>query len=464
MTSLTFCGATGTVTGSRFLLEHHGFRMLVDCGLFQGLKQLRERNWSAPPFAPAELDLVVLTHAHLDHTGYFPRLARLGYDGPVLATSATCSLCGILWPDSGHLQEEDARFANKRGFSKHKPALPLYTEEEARIALDRIRPRVFGSTLRVHDEIEIRFHPAGHILGAAFVEVRIDVGRGKTRTVLFSGDLGRPRQPILPDPTRLPPADVLLLESTYGNRDHPADDPKDRLAAVIRETTEAGGTVLIPAFAVGRTTHLLYLLRSLQRENRLPTDIPIHVDSPMAIDAIRTLVEHDEAHDPEMRALVANGDDPLGLRHVRLAATVEQSKALNDLRYPAVIISASGMATGGRVLHHLAYRLGEHRTTVLFVGYQAAGTRGRSLQDGAKTVRIHGREVRVRARVETVDGLSAHADRSEIMSWLGAAERAPGRVYLVHGEPPASRALAERIRGTTSLEVHEPSYLQRVEI
>ena len=464
MATLTFCGATGTVTGSRFLLEHNGFRLLVDCGLFQGLKELRLRNWSAPPFGTEQLDLVVLTHAHLDHTGYAPRLVDLGFEGPILATDATCDLCGILWPDSGHIQEEDARFANKRGFSKHRPALPLYTEEQARRSLGLLRPRPFDRTLRVHEDIEIRFYPAGHILGAAFVEIRLKTNGGREKVVLFSGDLGRPDQPILPDPTPLPECDVLVMESTYGNRDHPEDDPRDTLAELVRKTVERGGTLLIPSFAVGRTTTLLYLLRELQREDRLPTDVPIHVDSPMAIHAIRTLMQHDEAHDLDMRALVANGEDPLGLRHVHLDATVQESKALHDLKYPAIIISASGMATGGRVLHHLTYRLGDHRTTVLFVGYQAAGTRGRNLQNGAERIKIHGKEIRVRAAVETLDGLSAHADRDEVLGWVTAAERPPGEIYLVHGEREASEALAARLRETTSIPTHIPKYLQKVEI
>jgi metallo-beta-lactamase family protein len=464
MATLKFCGATGTVTGSRFLLEHDGFKLLVDCGLFQGLKELRLRNWSPTPFEPADIDLVVLTHAHLDHSGFLPRLVQSGFGGPILASAATCDLCGILWPDCGHIQEEDARFANKRGFSKHSPALPLYTEEQGRQSLGQLRPRPFDRTLQVHEDIEIRFYPAGHILGAACVEVKLDTGRGGTKVMVFSGDLGRPDQPILPDPSPLPACDVLVLESTYGDRDHLEEDPKDTLQKLIQQTTSRGGTVLIPSFAVGRTTALLYLLRELQREDRLPLDIPIYVDSPMAIHAIRTLMEHDEAQDLEMRALVAHGEDPLGLHRVGLCATVEQSKALNELRYPAIIISASGMATGGRILHHLAYRLGDHRTTVLFVGYQAAGTRGRALQDGAKQIRIHGQDVTVRARVETLDGMSAHADRSEIVDWLSGAERPPGKVYLVHGEPEASQSLAGLIGETTSIPVHVPSYLEKVEI
>ncbi len=464
MATLSFLGATGTVTGSKFLVEHNGFRLLVDCGLFQGLKDLRLRNWSPLPVAADDVDLVVLTHAHLDHSGYLPLLVKNGFGGRVLGTPATCDLCAILLPDSGHIMEEDARFANWKGYSKHRPALPLYTEEEARDALGCLRPLPFDKTIEVHDGIEIRLFPAGHILGAAFVEVRLsgDGVAGGSRTILFSGDLGRPNQPIIPEPTPMPECDVLVLESTYGNRDHPTDDPKDALVSLVRRTVRSGGTLLIPAFAVGRTQELLYLLRELQFEDRLPTDVPIHVDSPMAIHAIRIFMEHPEAHDLEMRARVANGHDPLGLNGVFLDSRVEDSKALNNLQYPAIVISASGMAEGGRILHHLAYRLGDHRTTILFVGYQAIGTRGRALQEGARSIRLHGREIAVRARIETLDTLSAHADRGEILGWLGTARHRPGQVYLVHGEPEASEGLAGEIRERLGWSVERPAYLEKV--
>jgi metallo-beta-lactamase family protein len=463
MSDLRFLGATGTVTGSKFLLRHDGFTMLVDCGLFQGMKELRLRNWSTPPFDPRELDLVVLTHAHLDHSGYLPVLAQRGYEGEVLATDATVDLCGILLPDAGHIQEEDARFANKRGFSRHRPALPLFDQAQARATLKQLRSISCGKPVQVHDSIDITLHPAGHILGAAFVEVRLR-SKGGDRVVLFSGDLGRPSRPIIPDPTPLPRCNHLVLESTYGNRDHPTEDPKEGLARVIRSTAERGGVVLIPAFSVGRTQTLLFLLRELQDENRLPRDIPVHVDSPMAIHATRIFMKHREAHDTETSDLLHNGDDPLGLRHVHLDSEVQESKALNDLRYPAIIISASGMATGGRVLHHLAYRLGDHRTTVMFVGFQAAGTRGRALQDGAKRVKIHGAEVPVRARIETLDGLSAHADRGEIIRWLTAAEELPRSIHLVHGEPAARSALAGLIRERTGRTAREPEFLEKVSV
>jgi metallo-beta-lactamase family protein len=435
---------------------------MVDCGLFQGLKELRLRNWNPPPIKPADLDLIVLTHAHLDHSGYLPLMVKRGYGGKVLASHATCDLCGILWPDSGYLQEEDARWANKRGYSKHKPALPLYTEQEARQALGSLRPIPFDKTIQVHPDIRIRLYPAGHILGASFVEVNLREN-GAEKVVLFSGDMGRLDRPIIPDPTPMPPCDALVIESTYGNRDHTDEDPLDRLAEVIRETVEQGGSLLVPAFAVGRTQMLLFMLRELQRDDRLPTDIPIHVDSPMAIHAIRISMQHREAHDLEMRAMVANGEDPLGLHKVYLDSTVQESKAINDLKYPAIIISASGMATGGRILHHLSYRLPDHRTTVLFSGHQAAGTRGRALQDGAKSVRIHGREVPVRARVETLYGLSAHADRGDMVDWIAASDDKPRRIFVVHGEPEASSAFASLIDEKIGIEAEIPEYLEKVE-
>ncbi len=466
MGTLSYLGGTGTVTGSKFLIEHDGFRMLVDCGLFQGLKELRLRNWQAPPMDPAGVDLVVLTHAHLDHTGYLPVLARRGFKGRVLATSATCDLCGILLPDSGHLQEEDARIANWRGYSKHTPALPLYTEAEARRTLALLHPLPFDRTLEVHGGLSVRLYPAGHILGAALVEVRIRPpgGKGRDRVLLFSGDLGRPGQPILPDPAPLPACDHLILESTYGDRDHPRDDPKEFLEKLIRDTVRRGGTLLIPSFAVGRTQALLYLLREMRKEDRLPVDIPIHLDSPMAIEATRIVANHPEAQDLEMRALEANGEDPLGLEGIHMASSVEESKALNNLAYPAIIISASGMAEGGRILHHLEFKLSDHRTTVLFVGFQAAGTRGRALQEGARSIKIHGKEIAVRARVETLDGLSAHADRGEILTWLRSSTHRPGTVHLVHGEPAGLEGLAGRIRGEMSLPVEIPAYLDTTRI
>lgn len=465
MATLTFLGATGTVTGSKFLLEHEGVRLLVDCGLYQGLKELRLRNWEAPPFDPASLRAVALTHAHLDHSGWLPVLIRRGFEGPVLATSATRDLCGVVLPDSGHLQEEDARYANRKGFSKHRPALPLYTLQEARASLARFRPVRFGETVALDGAVELRYLKAGHISGAAMIEARLlgRGSRGRGRVVVFSGDLGRPSQPILPDPEPLPACDHLLLESTYGDRDHPAEDPKDRLEAIVRETVARGGTLLIPSFAVGRTQHILYLLRDLQEEGRLAEDVPVYVNSPMAAEATRVVLGHPEAMDAEMRHEQAAGTDPLGLRGVKIVSDVEESKALNALAYPAIILAGSGMAEGGRILHHLAWKLPDHRATVLFVGFQAAGTRGRALQEGAREVRIHGRQVPVRARIVTLDSLSAHADRGEIVRWLSSSAR-PGRIHLVHGEPGAASALAATLRAGSGLSVHVPRYREAVEL
>lgn len=453
MSTLQFLGATGTVTGSKFLIEHEGFRLLVDCGLFQGLKDLRARNWSPPPFDPRGLGLVVLTHAHLDHSGYLPVLYKDGYEGTTLTTPATRDLLGILLPDSGHIQEEDARFANKRGSSKHKPALPLYTEEDGRRVLPKIQTIELDRPRDVGPGVTVTFRAAGHILGAAIIEVRLRSEKGKTTVILFTGDLGRPRQPLLPDPVPLSPCDHLLLESTYGNRDHPKDDPKTRLGEIVNTTIRRGGTLLIPAFAVGRTQHVMYLLRSLRAEGTIPTDVPIFVDSPMAIEANRIVTSHLE-----------DAGDVLGLRDVKLRTTPEESKALNGIAYPAIIVSASGMAEGGRILHHLAYKLPDHRATVLFVGYQAIGTRGRALQDGKTVLRMYGREIPVRARIETLDGLSAHADRGEILAWLAASKVRPGRVHMVHGEPEARDALAELIRERMGFDVRCPDYLSVVEL
>jgi metallo-beta-lactamase family protein len=462
MATIQFLGATGTVTGSKYLLEHDGSRILVDCGLFQGLKELRERNWTPPPFDPKTLTLVLLTHAHLDHTGYLPVIYRNGYAGKMLTTPATRDLCGIILPDSGHLQEEDARFANRKGYSKHEPALPLYTEDEARRVLPYIDTVAFDTPREIAPGITATWRAAGHIPGAAMIDVRLKGDGGAEKSIFFSGDLGRPAQPILPDPEALLPCDHLLCESTYGNRDHPKDDSKARLGAILNDTFKRGGTVLIPAFAVGRTQHLLFLLHQLRKEGTLASDIPIHVDSPMAIEASRILARHPEAQDDEMRTAEHAGEDLLGMKDVHFASTTEESKALNNIAYPAIIISASGMAEGGRILHHLAYRIGDWRTTVLFCGFQAVGTRGRALQDGTDFIKLHGRELPVKAKIETLDGLSAHADRGEILSWLKASGVRPGRVHLVHGEPDARDALAALLRQELKFDVHCPEYLEKV--
>ena len=438
--TVTFLGAAGTVTGSKHLVRAAGRHVLLDCGLFQGRKNLRLKNWSAPPLDPAALDAVVLSHAHVDHSGYLPRLVRDGFDGPVYCTAATADLLDIMLRDAAYLEEEQAALANRHGFSKHVPALPLFTLEDAEAALRLLAPRPLHRALEVAPGIRATFRHAGHILGAATVSLELPDGA----TLFFSGDVGRPGQPILKDPEPPASADTVLVESTYGDRVH-APNPNEALARVVRETAERGAALIIPAFSVGRTQDLLWRLRLLEREGAIPT-LPVYLDSPMAIDVTALYARHTEDHDREMTSSMQAGDPPLATAQFTIARTVEASKALNDLRGPFVLISASGMATGGRVLHHLKRRLPERSTTVLLVTFQAAGTRGRALQDGATTLRIHGTDVPVAARVETVDGLSAHADRQEIVDWLRSADRPPAIVHLVHGEPAASKALAATIR------------------
>jgi len=438
--TLQFLGAAGTVTGSKHLVEAAGRAVLLDCGLFQGLKKLRQRNWLAPPFPAAELDAVVLSHAHIDHSGYLPRIVREGFRGPVYCTPATAGLLEILLLDSAHLQEQDAKRANRLGYTKHRPALPLYDVADAKEALTHVESRSYGQRFEVAPGIEAVFRRAGHILGSASVELGLEA----RTTLVFSGDLGRWGRPILRDPDPVRRADVLLVESTYGDRVH-APDPAAQLARIVNDAVARGGTLLVPAFAVGRTQEIIWTLRQLEEAGRIP-ELPVFVDSPMAIDVTELYCRHPEDHDLEMSLLMDAKRCPLCCRQYHLTRSVEDSKALDRMSGPMIILSASGMATGGRILHHLAHRLGDRRTTVLLVGYQAAGTRGRALRDGASTLRIHGADVPVRARVETLDGLSAHADRDEILRWLSAFEGAPRRTYLVHGEPQASAALAEAIR------------------
>ena len=460
MATLTFLGATGTVTGSKYLLEAQGERLMIDCGLFQGEKELRLRNWNPFPLPAASLQWLALTHAHLDHIGYIPRLVKEGFRGQILGSPATVDLARIVLPDSGHLQEEDAAFANKKGFSKHAPALPLYTYAEAVASLEYFRALGDSKPVELSSHFTLRLFFAGHILGARLVEVTIQEN-GRTCKVLFSGDLGRFPQLILPEPVVPDGADYLLLESTYGDRLHPTDDVRERLVSIIASTVARGGTVVIPSFAVGRTQELLYLLREVIEDGKL-SSLPVYVDSPMAIDVTKLYVEHAEDHDLETDALEAQGIKPFSPPNLHIARTVEESKAINDAHYPLVVISSSGMATGGRILHHLARCLPDHRNTILFVGFQAAGTRGRTILSGAESVKMFGQEVRIRARVESLEHLSAHADYGEILGWLKRFRTPPQKTFLVHGEPHAAESLQEKIaqqlRWTTSI----PSYLERV--
>jgi metallo-beta-lactamase family protein len=458
MATIQFLGAAQTVTGSMHLVSANGRRVLLDCGLFQGLKELRERNWREPPFDPASLDAVVISHAHIDHTGSLPLLVRRGYRGPIYCTPATGELLGVLLPDSAHLQEEEAERANRHGYSKHKPALPLYTAEDAQRTLGLLRPAGYGKAFPVAGDISVTYRRAGHILGAATVDVQLGAGP----RIVFSGDLGRYDRPILPDPEPVSEADVLLLESTYGDRTHPVGTA-DALAKVVNDTAKRGGTLLVPAFVVDRTQGLLWMLQRLEDDKRIPV-LPVYVDSPSATEVTKIYHRHAEDHDADMRSEIRDGQDPLRPERLQFCSTVEQSKRLNDINGPVIIVSASGMATGGRILHHLQRRLPDARTTVLLVGFQAAGTRGRSLQDGAKTLKMFGAEVPVHARVETIHGLSAHADQQETLRWLGGFQSPPRQTYLVHGEPAAADALAAAIHARYRWSVRAARDGEQVEV
>jgi metallo-beta-lactamase family protein len=455
MPALTFLGAARTVTGSKYLLDVDGRRILFDCGLFQGLKELRLRNWAPLPVPPETIDAVVLTHAHIDHSGWLPRLVGQGFRGPVYCTGGTHDLCKVVLPDAAHLQEEDAKFANKRGFSKHSPALPLYTEADAAEALGRFRPQSFNKKIGVVEGIEIEFINAGHLLGSAYVLVtRQDKSGGR---ILFGGDLGRYSRPILPDPSPGVDADVLLVESTYGDRLHPAEDDGATLARIVSETMQRRGKVIIPAFAIGRVEELLYWLFKLEDEQRLPK-LPIYVDSPMAIKGLQYYNTRTDELDKEIVAMRRK------LPRFTSVNSAVESKALVENDNPAVVIASSGMATGGRVIHHLFAGLPDPRNTVLFVGFQAAGTRGRQLIDGAQYVKIFGQHVPVHARIEKLDGMSSHADAGEILRWLRTFPRAPKVTYLVHGEVVAQDALKARIVKEIGWNVETPTHGQKVDL
>jgi metallo-beta-lactamase family protein len=439
-TTLTFLGgAGGTVTGSKHLLENGDRRVLLDCGLFQGQKELRQRNWAAPPVDPRTLGAVILSHAHIDHSGYLPRLCRDGFTGPVYCTPGTSDLLHVMLPDAAHLQEEEAAFANRHHTSRHDPALPLYTTEDAERALAQVKRVDFGRPFIATRGVEARFTPSGHILGAGLVTCEIG-----GRRLVFSGDLGRYDVPIMVDPEPVAEADVLLVESTYGDRVHPPDDPADRLITAVRRAADQKGWLLIPAFAVGRSQEILYDLRRLEADGRIPS-LPIYLDSPMAIQATVIYAAHPEEHDAALRQAGSGGGRPFAPRRFHLSQTVDESKRLNETAGPGIIVAGSGMATGGRILHHLKRLLPDPKTTVLFVGYQAAGTRGRLLRDGAAEIRMLGTVVPVRATIMVSDAYSAHADREEILRWLGGFKRPPGMTYVVHGEAGAAEVLRDAI-------------------
>jgi len=433
MTRLRFLGGAGTVTGSKFVLDHGGPRIMVDCGLFQGLKNLRQTNWKSLPVEARSIDAVVLTHAHLDHSGYLPRLVKEGFGGRVLCTSATRELTALILRDSAYLHERDADLANRYGFSKHHPALPLYDRHDAERAIRAIDTVKLHRETTVYRDATVHFRRAGHILGAASAEIRLG-----GRRIVFSGDLGRYDDPVMFDPEPVPEADYVVIESTYGNRRHEAVDPVEVLGDIVERTIRRGGTVVIPAFAVGRAQSLLYFLWRIRRRSVLK-DLRVFLDSPMAASAGALLHRFDSEHKLQRE------DYEAACATVQYVDNIEESKALSADRDPKVIVSASGMATGGRVLHHIAAFAPHPQNTLLFSGFQAVGTRGRKLLDGAREVRIHGQWVQVHAEVDNLSMLSAHADADELMRWLRGFRRRPQQVFIVHGEPDASEALRERI-------------------
>ena len=458
MASLTFHGAAETVTGSKYLLESEGARILIDCGLFQGLKKLRLMNWDKLPFAADSVQAVVLTHAHIDHSGYLPRLVKLGFEGPVHCTPGTLDLGELLLLDAAKIQEDDADYANRKGFSKHKPALPLFDARDASAALRQMQAVKRGEWFNPAGAIWCRFQDAGHLLGSASVEVELRNFRPAVRLV-FSGDVGRYDAPLYHDPTPPPNCDYLICESTYGDRDHPESDLLESLASTVRDAIRRGGVILVASFAVGRAQQLLYLMHVLMRQNHIP-ELPIFLDSPMAVDATDIYADHAHEHDlTELKS--ARHDGTFSGRTVHLARSVAESKRINDVDGPAMIIASSGMMTGGRILHHLKRRLGDERNTIALGGYMAAGTRGRRLQEGAETLRIHGRDIPVKATVVSLSGLSGHAGRSELLRWLEPLE-SPRRVFLTHGERDSAASLAEELRSTRGWDVQIPSLGDKV--
>ena len=461
--NLAFLGAVETVTGSRFVVTAGDTRVLVDCGLFQGLKALRLRNWEPLGVRVDSIDAVVITHAHIDHTGYLPRLVREGFRGPIYATPATIELCEIMLADAAHLQEEDADYANRKGFSKHSPALPLFTQEDVQATLALLRSLPLHQTVTIGPELSVRLRNAGHILGSATVELAI---RGAhPHTIVFSGDLGRGDPPLHEPPETWPEgADTIVVESTYGDRNHaPREQALAGLARVLRETFKRGGSVLVPAFAIDRTPSLLFALRELVAAGEVP-DVPVFVDSPLALRGLAIYRSNRALFDDDVQALIARGQDPFNPGHLRIASSAQESRAINACKFPCVILSASGMATGGRVLHHLAQRLPDPRDTILLVGFQAEGTRARALANGASSVKIHGRYIGVRAEVRTIDGFSAHADQREILAWVRAFGRAPQTVFVAHGEATASKALARAIASELGWNAVVPRLFEKVSL
>ena len=475
MSYIQFLGAAGGVTGSKHLINtgdeggKQGVQVLVDCGLFQGQKEWRERNWQDLPIPAREIDAVVLTHAHLDHSGWIPRLVKQGFHGPIYATPATIDLCGILLPDSGHLQEEDAAFHNRFKTSKHDPALPLYTTEEAQQCLTLFKPINFGEPMRLSDEFSFQFVRAAHILGSAMAEITL-TAQAKTEQLLFTGDIGRvrdsetsPGRVLRSGPTENERCNYLVMESTYGNREHPHDDPRPELAALIRSTVQRGGSVVVPAFAVERTQKFLFMLKELIESGQIPR-VPVHTDSPMAIKAVQIFLKYSDEFSPETDALIKQYGSPLDWPNFYFDVTQDDSKKINESKYPAIIVSSSGMATGGRVLHHLIQRLPDPRNLVLFIGFQAPGTRGYDIKNNAKEVKMFGQVVPVRAQVAALEQFSDHADTPELMEWLHTFKATPQQTFLVHGEPAAADQLRDTMVKDLGWNVQVAAYKQKVPI
>ena len=476
MPYIQFLGAAGTVTGSKHLINttydssgQQGFQALIDCGLFQGQKEWRERNWQDTPVPAREIDVVVLTHAHLDHCGWIPRLVKEGFHGPIYATQATIDLCSVVLPDSGHLQEEDAAFHNKKGTSKHTPALPLYTLEEAQDCLKYFKPVEMEKTIQLSPELSFRFVRAAHILGSSMAEVTLKTN-GQGRRLLFTGDIGRvrdsqiaPGKVVHSGPQEGESADVLVMESTYGNRQHPDTDPRPELAQLIRDTVERGGTIVVPAFAVERTQKFIFILKELMESGQIPR-IPVYCDSPMAIKAVEIFLKHSEEYTPQAAELIRKYGSPLEWPGFTFALTAEESKKINDSHFPSIILSSSGMATGGRILHHLAQRLPDPRNLVIFIGFQAPGTRGAIIKDRADEVKIFGDLVPIRAQVAALEQFSDHADPPELLEWLRTFNGKPGVTYLVHGEPPASSQLRDLMKKELGWNVEVAEYMERVAV
>jgi metallo-beta-lactamase family protein len=455
MAKITFLGAAGAVTGSKYLVEAGGKRLLVDCGLFQGPKDLRQKNWDQLPLDPASIDWIALTHAHIDHTGYLPRIVRDGFRGPIYANSATRDLCQLLLTDSAHLQEEDAQYATKKGYSSHKPALPLYTVEDAQQALKFFHEIPRTQPFAISPQFTVKPSDAGHILGSSSLQITI-TENGKSTVVVFSGDVGRYDQTILNDPQPIAKADYILCESTYGDRDHPTASPHDAIAEIVNRVAKRGGAIVIPAFAVGRTQTLMYIMRELEDQHRIP-ELPTFVDSPMASNVTDLYVRHREDHRLSFLQEEQSGGDPLDTHRVQMTRSVEESKKINDIKTPCIIMSASGMCTGGRILHHLAHRLPDPRNAVIFAGYQAEGTLGRYLLSGGKDAHIHGEHIPVRAEIQEVSQFSAHADRMELVRWLSGFTAPPKQLFLTHGEPPAAQAFSGTVQQKLGWRVTVPA-------